>query len=354
MLGTAHGNGIGVMNNSALSLYQNGSLAFKQARYPDAIASLEQFCKETTNRQSKQFFQAQMWLIQAYYRDHRDLHAIALCEQLAKSEVPQVRQWASHALQKLMATADDTPISPPTNPTNSAAPPPLTAAASHSHAPPAESKPTPPPPLPAEQNPFDDTNDPPSPPHAAGPVDRAGSAGDSPFVYDGASIPQRTRTSSPPATPVRRQPRTPKKPQQKDFTQQVMSAIAHGSISMLASILLYILFSDSFIANGLGLLRFAVPLMIFLTTQDKVVKDNAREALNYTITCLILFIPLIFGAFALALILALMPPIGLLLGLALGGYLLVLSFYPVIATFVCLTHEDRVFIYPNWLILHLL
>jgi uncharacterized Tic20 family protein len=353
MLGTAYGSGISVMNNSALSLYQNGSLAFKQARYPDAIASLEQFCKETTNRQSKQFFQAQMWLIQAYYRDHRDLHAIALCEQLAKSEIPQVRQWASNALDKLMAAADATPISPPTNHTHSGPPPPLTAAASHAHAPPAE--PEPPPPLPADQNPFDDITDTPSPPHdVAGPVDRAGSADDSRFVYDSASIPQRTRTSSPHATPGRSQPRTPKKTQQKDLTQQVMSAIAHGSISMLASILLYILFSDSFIANGLGLLRFAVPLVIFLTTQDKVVKDNAREALNYTITCLILFIPLIFGAIALALILALMPPIGLLLGLALGGYLLVLSFYPVVATFVCLTHEDRVFTYPDWLILHLL
>ncbi|WP_204140117.1 DUF4870 domain-containing protein [Halomicronema sp. CCY15110] len=342
------------MNNSALSLYQNGSLAFKQARYPDAIASLEQFCKETTNRQSKQFFQAQMWLIQAYYRDHRDLHAIALCEQLAKSEIPQVRQWASNALQKLMTTADATPSSPPTTRATSGPPPVIAAAASHSYAPPAEPEP-PPSPLPADQNPFDSITDTPSPPQdVAGPVDRAGSAGDSRFVYDGASIPQRPRTSSSPATPVRSQPRTPKKPQQKDLTQQVMSAIAHGSISMLASILLYLLFSDSFIANGLGLLRFAVPLIIFLTTQDKVVKDNAREALNYTITCLILFIPLIFGAIALALILALLPPIGLLLGLALGGYLLVLSFYPVVATFVCSTHEDRVFTYPNWLILHLL
>ena len=94
------------MNHSSIKLYQEGSLAFKQARYPDAIASLEQFCKETTNRQSKQFFQAQMWLAQAYYRDDRDLHAIALCEQLAKSEIPQVRQWATNALNKLMSTAE--------------------------------------------------------------------------------------------------------------------------------------------------------------------------------------------------------------------------------------------------------
>ncbi|RZM82952.1 DUF4870 domain-containing protein [Leptolyngbya iicbica] len=344
------------MNHSSLTLYQNGSLAFKQARYPDAIASLEQFCKETTNRQSKQFFQAQMWLIQAYYRDHRDLHAIALCEQLAKSEIPQVQQWATNALQKLMTTAEAHSDSAPVAGATSEPPPPLPAPANSTRGPSLDNKTaTPPPPLPADHNPFDDITDTPAEPHeATPPVDQSGTAGDARFVYDGASIPQRSRPSSSSATPVRHQSRTTRKPQQKDFTQQVMSAIAHGSISMLASILLYILFSDSFVANGLGLLRFAAPLIIFLTTQDKVVKDNAREALNYTITCLILFILLIFGAIALALILALIPPIGILLILALASYLIVLSFYPVVATFVCMTHEDRVFTYPSWLILHLL
>ena len=123
---------------------------------------------------------------------------------------------------------------------------------------------------------------------------------------------------------------------------------------MLASILLYLLFSDSILANSLGILRFGVPLLIFFTTQDQLVKDNAREALNYTVTCLLLFIPLIFAGIALALILATMPPVGFVLAVALGCYLLTLSFYPIVATFLCMTQEDRVVAYPNWLILHLL
>ena len=345
------------MNHSSIKLYQEGSLAFKQARYPDAIASLEQFCKETTNRQSKQFFQAQMWLAQAYYRDDRDLHAIALCEQLAKSEIPQVRQWATKALDKLMSTAETASTS--FSASSSAKPPaPLAAPASQSFAQAANPEvATPPPPLPADSNPFNEVT-----PIAASatqniesPVDQPGAASDSRFVYDGASIPKASARSSPAATPVRSQRRTTtKKPQQQDLTPQVMSAIAHGSISMLASILLYMLFGDSIVANSLGLLRYAAPLVIFLTTQDQVVKDNAREALNYIITCLILLIPLIFALFALALLLAFVLPLGLLLSFGLGGYIIMLSFYPVVATIVCLTREEQVFTYPNWLILHLL
>ncbi|MDX5437458.1 MAG: outer membrane protein assembly factor BamD, partial [Pontibacter sp.] len=94
------------MTEASQSLYQAGALALKQAQYDEAIAALERFCKETVNRQSKQFFQAQMWLIQAYHKDHQDLHAIALCEQLARSEIPQVKQWADNALNQLMATAE--------------------------------------------------------------------------------------------------------------------------------------------------------------------------------------------------------------------------------------------------------
>ena len=345
------------MDHSSVKLYQDGAIAFKRGRYPNAIANLEQFCKETTNRKSKQFFQAQMWLAQAYYRDDRDLHAIALCEQLAKSEIPQVRQWATNALDNLMSTTETTPQS--SSARSSAKPPsPLTVTESQPSTQAASPKvATPPPPLPADNNPFDEGT-----PIASGtaqntelPVDQPSTTSDSRFVYDSAVIPKSSARPSTEANPVRRQRRTtPKKPQQKDLTPQVMSAIAHGSVSMLASISLYILFSDSFMANGLGLLRFAVPLSIFLTTQDKVVKENAREALNYTITCLILVIPFIFAVVALALVFALMLPIGLVLGLALASYLILLSFYPVVATFVCLTNENRVFAYPNWLILHLL
>lgn len=312
------------MNDTSLTLFQKGSHAFKQARYADAIASLERFCQETVNRQSKQFFQAQMWLIQAYHKDHKDLHAIALCEQLVKSEIPQVKQWAEQALQKLMLVSEPSSVS--------------------------QSVAAPPPPLPAAAtNPFDaDTK--PATASETKPVDsQQESVATGQFTDATNAMPK--WSVSPPS---RRHPQRPQKSQQKDLTGQIMTAIAHGSISMLASILLFILFSDSIFANSLGILRFAVPLLIFFTTQDKTVKENAREALNYTITCLILFIPLIFASFLLIFIFALMPPVGLLLGLGLGGYLIVLSFYPVVATIVCLSQEERVFRYPDWLILHLI
>ncbi|MEM6437119.1 MAG: outer membrane protein assembly factor BamD, partial [Cyanobacteria bacterium P01_D01_bin.115] len=76
------------MDESLRELYQNGALALKQARYDDAITNLERFCKAVINRQSKEFFQAQMWLIQAYHKDQKDLHAISLCEKLTKSDIP--------------------------------------------------------------------------------------------------------------------------------------------------------------------------------------------------------------------------------------------------------------------------
>ncbi|NEQ44406.1 MAG: DUF4870 domain-containing protein [Leptolyngbya sp. SIOISBB] len=338
------------MNDSPLTLYQQGALAFKQARYPDAIASLEQFCKATAHRQSKQFLQAQMWLIQAYHKDRKDLHAISLCEQLAKSDVPQVRQWATQALDKLMTVSSPsetppssrTPQLPSAHPQNSFD-------AVIDQAPPTAADP--PLPLPVEEeNPFDLPSD--AEPLSSSESWSANLQEAGRVTSKAAMRPTRQGSTVQPNRASMRS-RDAKKSRQKDLTPQIMSAIAHGSISMLASILLFILFSDSILANGLGILRFAAPLLIFFTTPDKIVKENAREALNYTITCLILFIPLIFAMIALALIFALVPPIGFLLGLILGAYLLTFSFYPIVATFLCMTQQDRVVEYPNWLILHL-
>lgn len=344
------------MNDPSLTLYQQGALALKQARYPDAIASLEQFCQTTTQRQSKPFLQAQMWLIQAYHKDHKDLHAIALCEQLIKSDVPQVRQWATQALNKLMtasppsATGFDDPAPP-------GPPPPLSADAQNPFAPSVDTAPAgvtaPLPARPAvDKNPFARSGRNDHQLSSRSPSRRTLEADE--VVPTDIIHPMRQRSAPRSVTRSSSHAQAVKKSQPKDLSQQIMSAIAHGSVSMLASILLFILFSDSILANGLGILRFAVPLLIFFTTSDRLVKDNAREALNYTITCLILFIPLIFAVIALSLILALMPPIGGLLWLILGAYLITFSFYPVVATILCLTQADRVFEYPDWLILHLL
>ena len=295
------------MDESPRALYQHGALALKQARYDDAIACLERFCQEAVNRQSKPFFQAQMWLVQAYYKDQKDLHAIALCEQLTKSDIPQVKQWANQALSKLMAAPDDA-VTAPKEPLQA-----TSHVLSEDMAVPV-----------AEPEPIDSIA------AAAAPI---------------RNLPRRAAASIP------SRPRPTKKPHPKDYTQQIMVAIGHGSISLLASILLFLLFGDSVVANGLGIVRFAVPLAIFLTTDDAIVKANAREATNYALTCLVLFIPIAIALIFLFFIFAVAWPIGILLGLVLGAYLLTFSLYPVFATGLCIIQEDHVFHYPNWLVL---
>ena len=162
-----------------------------------------------------------MWLIQAYHKDRKDLHAIALCEQLVKSDIPQVKQWADKALDKLMATTDSVTSAPrPTAP-----PPPADTSPPINQSTPS---------LPVETPPTGQFTD------AVNPLPKP-------------AVARSTGSQS----------RSPKKSPPKDYTQQIMSAIAHGSISMLASFLIYLLFSDSVFANGLGLLRFGVPLLIF-------------------------------------------------------------------------------------------
>lgn len=300
------------MNKASQALFSNGSLALKQARYDEAIACLEQFCKETADRRSKQFFQAQMWLIEAYHKAQQDLHAIALCEQLAKSDIPQVQRWANNALSKLMSTSSSKAASETPSPVAAAPVSDLTGIRS------AVVK---------------------SPPAKMGP-----------------SLPLPVTQTTPQPTTYRSAPIAPRRPapsSKKDYTGQIVSAVAHGSISVLASILLFVLFADSLVANGMGIVRFIVPLMIFLTTQESSAKENAREALNYILTCLILVIPIYFAAFLLLFIFMAFFPLAILLGLVLGGYLMALSIYPVVATFACMTNKNCVFRYPNWLIFHL-
>jgi uncharacterized Tic20 family protein len=294
-------------------LYQSGVLALKQAHYAEAIAALETFCKETANRQSKQFFQAQMLLVQAYHKEHQDLHAIALCEQLAKSDIPQVKQWAENALNQLMV-ANESPDQARTM---------------------AQTQPARVERVDEDCSNAVDQSDATHQPAAQG----------SPY-YSLGPTKSRVRVGSKPSKATATG--------QKDYSNQILTALAHGSISMLASILLYALFADSLLANFLGLLRFAVPLIILFTTNNAVVKANAREATNYVITSLILLFVIIFAAIFLAVAFVVVWPIAIVLGIALGVYLLVLSIYPIVATIQCAIDANRVFRYPNWLILHIL
>jgi uncharacterized Tic20 family protein len=84
-------------------LLNSGAEAVQQKRYAEAIALLELYCQGAVDRRSKPFFQAQMWLIRAYTETDQADHGIAICQQLAKSDIAQVRQWAEKTLPKLEA-----------------------------------------------------------------------------------------------------------------------------------------------------------------------------------------------------------------------------------------------------------
>ena len=142
-----------------------------------------------------------------------------------------------------------------------------------------------------------------------------------------------------------------------DLTPQLLSGLAHGSVSLLASLLLYLLFADSIASNALGLLRMAVPIIILVKTQDDTVKANAREATNYVVTAIAWIILLSVGSFFLALVVVAVGlifwPLLLLLGAVIVIYMLAFSIWPIYAAIVAFRQPGRVIRYPDWLVLHL-
>ncbi len=80
---------------------QSGLKAFKQARYAEAIASLEMFCQVCSNPRSRDFMQAQMSLAKAYHYNGEPKKALALTRKLVRSDVPEVQAWARQVLQNL-------------------------------------------------------------------------------------------------------------------------------------------------------------------------------------------------------------------------------------------------------------
>ncbi|HEY9617591.1 MAG TPA: zinc metalloprotease HtpX, partial [Microcoleaceae cyanobacterium] len=92
-------------------LLQAGIEAIQQKRFSEAIQRLEAFCRQT-DPNSKDYFQAQMWLVRAYQEHGQVSQAIALCHQMMTSAIPQVREWAERILPRLTSTASAAP--PPT------------------------------------------------------------------------------------------------------------------------------------------------------------------------------------------------------------------------------------------------
>ncbi|GAB4472954.1 MAG: zinc metalloprotease HtpX [Elainellaceae cyanobacterium] len=91
---------------AAEDLLQSGIQAVKQQQYASAIQALVACCQSAALH-SKTHFQAQMWLVRAYYDGGQTDKAIALCQQLSASGPPQVQLWAKNLLPTLAAAPLD-------------------------------------------------------------------------------------------------------------------------------------------------------------------------------------------------------------------------------------------------------
>ena len=111
---------------SPASLYQTGAEAIQHEQYNQAIQALEAFCEQSSDRQSKPYFQAKVWLVKAYKATNQLEAAIALCQQLATYDNPKIQSWATHVLSTLQ------PVAIPQSETGNADIPKASAAPDHS------------------------------------------------------------------------------------------------------------------------------------------------------------------------------------------------------------------------------
>jgi outer membrane protein assembly factor BamD (BamD/ComL family)/uncharacterized Tic20 family protein len=103
-----------IMTEAIATFYQTGAEAIQQQRYSDAVMALESFCQSYQNTNAKAYFQARMWLVEAYCKTGNLAQAEALCRQLLAPSNPQaVQTWANRILPKLSSTAHSAaPASP--------------------------------------------------------------------------------------------------------------------------------------------------------------------------------------------------------------------------------------------------
>ncbi len=74
---------------------------FKQGNYLSAINLLEELLQNSTDITAQEHLQAQMYLVKAYNISEQTTKAIALCQQLTKSDNIQVQNWAVQTLNLL-------------------------------------------------------------------------------------------------------------------------------------------------------------------------------------------------------------------------------------------------------------
>ncbi|MBN4001599.1 M48 family metalloprotease [Nostoc sp. LPT] len=124
------------MPSHAKPSLEAGLVALKQGNYQTAIAQLEPIASSQSNATAS--LQAQVGLVMAYARTGEVPKAIAISQNLIKSNNPQVQEWATRALEHLTkrkkseqeskkvetgfvafdnSTPDSTPVTPPETPT---------------------------------------------------------------------------------------------------------------------------------------------------------------------------------------------------------------------------------------------
>ncbi len=83
----------------------------KKKHYAKAIQILEAFCQDQ-DTPTKDYWQARMWLVNAYHKNNQSQEAIELCRQMVISPAPQVQIWAKRILPTLVSEAEQATPSP--------------------------------------------------------------------------------------------------------------------------------------------------------------------------------------------------------------------------------------------------
>ncbi|MGF1673065.1 MAG: molecular chaperone DnaJ [Rivularia sp. (in: cyanobacteria)] len=86
---------------SLSELLVQGISACKQKRYPKAIKYLEDYCENSNDCNSKDYAQAQVWLVKAYQVNGQLHRALSVCQLLTSHPNSQVQVWANKCLELL-------------------------------------------------------------------------------------------------------------------------------------------------------------------------------------------------------------------------------------------------------------
>jgi Zn-dependent protease with chaperone function len=83
--------------------------ALLRKHYTEAIQILQSYVRQHPDRHSKDWIQAQMWLVRAYKATGRADKAIPICEMFFEGDDPELQAWADKSLRALRADLEQAP-----------------------------------------------------------------------------------------------------------------------------------------------------------------------------------------------------------------------------------------------------